>query len=360
LKIAIFSNLLSHQSLTGVEKYLYELVHSLARLNRNELTLVCNTSIPPRRVPNNVEVVRSKTKSPFGRKFPYLILRRKNLNKYDIFHCPTVITPFIFKPTNRPKGVMTVHDLVPALFPEFSTFIKKIYYRYILKYFFSRVDHFIVPSKSVRSDLLKFYSINPDRITVVYEGVSEKYRPSIKPKKDYILAVGTIEPRKNFKRIIESYISLKQNHKISAKLIIVGKRGWSCDDIYKIPDYLHKNIIFKGYVSEVELINLYQNAKVFVYPSLNEGFGLPVVEAMACGCPVVTSNLSSLPEVAGKAALLVDPHKANDISRAILKVLDDEQFASTLRKRGLEQAKKFTWLKCAQETEKVYETVLSI
>jgi glycosyltransferase involved in cell wall biosynthesis len=361
LKIGMLGSLLAHQSLTGVEKYLYHLVHSLSRLNHIQLTLMCHAHIPLERLPNGVDVIEQQTRMSLKENFLFTIFQRaKRYKQFDIIHCPTVFAPFFLKPGNKPKVVMTVHDLVPALFPEFSTFIKKLYYRYALKYFFSRVDHFIVPSKSVLSDMVKYYSIKPHRISVVYEGVSGKFRPCLKPKKGYILAVGTIEPRKNFRRIIESYISLKQSHKISAKLIIVGKRGWACNDVYNIPDYLHKDIIFKGYVSDIELISLYQNAKVFVYPSLNEGFGLPVVEAMACGCPVVTSHLSSLPEVAGKAALLVDPHNTNDIACAIIKVLNNEHFASTLRKRGLEQVKNFTWLKCAQETAKVYETVLNI
>ena len=147
------------------------------------------------------------------------------------------------------------------------------------------------------------------------------------------------------------------NH-IQEDLVIVGKQGWSYDDVYDIPEACRDNIIFKGYVSKKELIELYQKAKLFVYPSLYEGFGLPVAEAMACGCPVVTSNLSSLPEVAGNACLLVDPYKVTDISSAMLKVLENDQFANCLINKGQKRADRFTWSRCALETKKVYETVL--
>jgi glycosyltransferase involved in cell wall biosynthesis len=267
MKIAFASDLLAHHSLTGVEKYLYHLVHSISRLNRIELTLICHADTPLERLPENIHLIKQQTIFPPLGTYLYSMFRHKeSLKRYDLIHCPTVIIPFFLKPNDRPKVVMTVHDLVPALFPEFSTFIKKLYYRYALKYFFLHVDHFIVPSKTVLNDMVKYYCIKPDRITVVYEGVSDKYCPSLKPKKDYILAVGTIEPRKNFRRIIESYISLKQNHKISSKLFIVGKRGWFSDDVYNIPDYLRIDIIFKGYVSDIELISLYQTQKYLFIP----------------------------------------------------------------------------------------------
>ena len=129
---------------------------------------------------------------------------------------------------------------------------------------------------------------------MVYEGVSEQFRPTGEAREDFILAVGTLEPRKNFKRIIEAYISLRTEKKISDKLIIVGKQGWLFDDILAIPEAFQDDIIFKGYVSEDELIRLFQTARFFIYPSMYEGFGLPILEAMACGCPVITSNTSSI------------------------------------------------------------------
>jgi glycosyltransferase involved in cell wall biosynthesis len=277
---------------------------------------------------------------------------------YDVVHCPTVLAPLPLLFNRRIRKVMTVHDLVPVIFPEFSNFKKYLYYRYILRLLFYHIDHFIVPSIAVRNNLIEQYMIRPERVSVVYEGVAANFRQSRKQKQDYILAVSTIEPRKNFKRIIEAYIHLKKKHHITAKLVIVGKYGWSCKSVYRIPDKYMKCIIFKGYVPEVELIKLYQHAKLFIYPSLYEGFGLPVIEAMACGCPVITSNLSSLPEIAGKAAILVNPYKKDEIASAIVEVLGNEELAKSLEKKGIEQASKFSWTQCAQNTIKVYEAVL--
>ncbi len=288
-----------------------------------------------------------------------LLLPARSVNRYQIVHCPTVFAPVFLRRNNDQRIVMTVHDLVPALFPEYSTTLKMLYYRYFLRVLFERIDHFIVPSKSVQNDLSDHYSVPFDRISVVYEGVSANYFPKAGIKQDYILAVSTLEPRKNYKRIVEAYLHLKRKYEISEKLIIVGKAGWGSGDSFHIPNRFRRSIIVKGYIPENELINLYQNAKVFVYPSLHEGFGLPVAEAMACGCPVVTSNLSSLPEVAGNACLLVNPYSVNDIASAIHKVLNNDQFATHLADKGRKQAHQFTWSTCALETRKVYETILN-
>jgi glycosyltransferase involved in cell wall biosynthesis len=288
-----------------------------------------------------------------------VLQKHGSLLAYDLIHCPTVIAPLFAIVDKRIKTVMTVHDLVPALFPKLSNFTKYIYYKYVMRFVFPLVDYFIVPSQSVKRTLLNCFNIRPERIGVVYEGVSNEFRPGSKQKKNYILSVGTVEPRKNFRRVIDAFMHLKENYNIPEKLLIVGKKGWSCEDIYKIPRALENSILFTGYVSQSELIDLYQNAKLFVYPSLHEGFGLPVIEAMASGCPVVTSNLSSLPEISGDAAVLVDPYSVNDIAQSMLKIMEDEFFAASLAKKGLKQVQNFTWSNCAQETIKIYQTVLS-
>lgn len=359
MKIAILSDLLAHDKLTGVENYLFHLVRAMALVNGIELTIFSPPGIPSERVPINVTVQEHRIFNWFGAKYLFSMIQRpKNLNHYDLIHCPTVMAPFFLRSNKLTKMVMTVHDLVPALYPAFSTVKKRLYYEYALKHIFRLVDHFIVPSQAVKNDLVKLFSVNPSCISVVYEGVSETYHPSPNKKKDYILAVSTIEPRKNFKSIIDAYIYLKKFHHIKEDLVIVGKKGWSCNDVLSIPNELRKNIIYKGYVPEKILIEIYQNAKLFVYPSFYEGFGLPVAEAMACGCPVVTSNVSSLPEVAEEAAIFVDPHNVNDIADAILRILQNENLALSLTEKGLRQVRKFSWAKCAIDTIKVYDMVL--
>jgi glycosyltransferase involved in cell wall biosynthesis len=362
LKIAVTSEFLRHEIFTGVEYYLYNLIHSIAILNRVNLNLICPPGIPRELIPENTIVHEHKPYDIMGTKFiSALINTPDNLEQYDLVHCPTVVAPFFFKPkkNKKLKVVMTVHDLIPNIYPKLNIFRRRIYFKYILKYRFRYVDYYIVPSNAVREDLIRIFNIEPKRISVIHEGITDKFRPSDTMKKEkYILAVSTLEPRKNFKKIIDCYIQLKKNNKIEEKLVIVGKKGWYYKDILKIPEELSKYIIFKGYVPEYQLIELYQKAKLFIYPSLYEGFGLPILEAMASGCPVITSNTSSLPEVAGDAAFLVNPTKKTEIKNAILNIIENKDLADDFICRGLKRAKKFSWNQCAEKTISFYEKVI--
>jgi len=216
---------------------------------------------------------------------------------------------------------------------------------------------FIATSQNTKKDLIDRFNISPEKIEVIYEGVSDRFKPGKQKKQNFVLAVSTLEPRKNFVRIIQSYINLREKFSAAEDLIIVGKKGWHFKEILNIPPEYESHIDFTGYVSENKLIELYQTAKIFVYPSLYEGFGLPVLEAMACGCPVITSNVSSLPEVAGDAAILVDPYNTDALTDAMHKVLTNENLRERLAVMGLERAKKFSWERCARETLNVFNTL---
>jgi glycosyltransferase involved in cell wall biosynthesis len=163
--------------------------------------------------------------------------------------------------------------------------------------------------------------------------------------------VATLEPRKNLKRIIEAFNLLKEK---DLKLVIVGKSGWG-QEINKLNLNEKANIIFTGFADREDLSSLYSGAKCFVFPSLYEGFGLPILEAMKCGCPVVTSNLSSMPEVAGEAGILIDPLDTKKIAGGINQVISDKATTESLRKKGFEQVKKFSWEKTAEQTLKIYQ-----
>lgn len=215
-------------------------------------------------------------------------------------------------------------------------------------------------SKSTKDDLVRLFNIDKDKIGVVYEGVSERFKPPKNNNRgDYILGVSTLEPKKNFRKLIEAYILLKEKHSITEKLVITGKKGWFFKELIDIPTKYRDNIIFKGYVSNAKLVEMYQKAKIFVYPSMYEGFGLPVIEAMACGCPVITSNVSSLPEVAGSAAYYVNPYRVEDIERGLNFLLNDKSLRNEFSQKGLRQSRKFSWQTCADETIKVFEAVCS-
>jgi glycosyltransferase involved in cell wall biosynthesis len=178
-------------------------------------------------------------------------------------------------------------------------------------------------------------------------------------KENYLLAVGTIEPRKNLKRVIQAFLVLKRHRKnLADRLLIVGTKGWGYDDTVELMQRHTDSVQFLGYVSDHELQNLYRKAKGLIYPSIYEGFGLPVLEAMASGCPVVTSDRSSLPEIGGDAVLYVNPHDILQIAAAMEKLLTDDGLRRTLAERGLARASRFSWERCAQETVAVYQKIL--
>jgi glycosyltransferase involved in cell wall biosynthesis len=232
-----------------------------------------------------------------------------------------------------------------------------------------KADKIITVSQNTKDDLVEMFNYNPKKIKVIYNGVDNSYKiidnkkliSEIKDKydtgKDFLLYVGNIKPHKNIPVLLKALSNIdKQN-----KLVIVGKRDKAYDEIFDIIDQnnLEDRIIFTGFVPDKDLILLYNAATLFVYPSLYEGFGLPPLEAMACGTPVITSNVSSLPEVVGYAAITVDPYNINGLAEEINKVLGNEVLQKAMIKKGIERAKEFTWEKTARETIRVYEEVLN-
>jgi len=259
------------------------------------------------------------------------------------------------------KTVLTFHDHVPMVQPETSTseIISK-FNRCVerLRY----VDALMTVSEFSKKEIVEKIGVDTDRISVAYNGVDSIFFVE-KPDEDivtkysggspYILFVGTLEPRKNVEALIDA---LKEVDDPELKLILVGKEGWGIESILKkIREAgLEREVVFPGYVPEDDLPYLYRGADVFVFPSLYEGFGMPVLEAMAAGAPVVTSNSSSLPEVAGDAAILVSPESVSEIAEAIRGVRGNEQLRGKLTERGRKRADKFTWEMCARRTLDTY------
>ena len=253
---------------------------------------------------------------------------------------------------------MTVHDLTPLLFPELQTSRSTLYFRYLLKHRIRYVDRFIAVSRSTKEDLKRLFKIPDSQIDVVYSGVATHFKPSASMREDFLLAVGTLEPRKNLRRLICAYVELRREGKIRGKLVLVGKKGWQYDDILGVPEPYKGDIIFKGYVPDKDLVRLYQTAGFFVYPSVYEGFGLPILEAMACGCPVITSHTSSMPEVADGAALLVDPYDTEGLKNAIDTLAHSETLRADMGMAGIRRASSFSWQACADQTLQVYQREL--
>lgn len=259
------------------------------------------------------------------------------------------------------KQIITVHDIIPLLFKKDH---KKQYYfyKYLLKYALNKAKAVIVPSNHTKELVVSSYGLSSDKIRVIYNGIQDSYLrevDSYNPKKEnFILYIGRIAPSKNIMSILKAFEIIR--NKIDHKLIIVGdgKKNF-LKRHYTRSLYGDNRVIFKRHISNDEIINLYKNASLFIFPSLYEGFGLPPLEAMVCSCPVVVSNVSSLPEVCGDAAYYVDPYSVESIAEGMYKVLTDEFLRQNLIKKGLERAKLFSWEKSAKEHIRVFEEVLN-
>lgn len=271
------------------------------------------------------------------------------------------------------RVVITFHDLVYDLFPQFYTWQSNLWHWQMSYPYLARwADTIIAVSGSTKDDLIRLYGIPGGGIKVVYEGVDEAYfeKPSaevlkavgdkFKTGSRFIYYIGSLEPRKNIGAAIRAVQYLKNNLERSQfgkiKLVISGAKTWLADYIFDEVKKmkLSRSVIFTGSVTEEEKIALLHQAQVFVFPSFYEGFGLPVLEAMAAGCPVVTSRVASLPEVVDGAAVLVDPSSQAELNRALEKVLTNNRFARSLVTKGRLQARKFSWAKAAKETLKIF------
>lgn len=294
-------------------------------------------------------------------------------SKPNVFFSPAHYGPR-FSPV---PYVVTIHDLSYLHFPEL--FKKNDLYQLTnwSKYSIQNSAHIIAPSKSTKDDIVKNYKVSPSKITVTYEGYDkERFKPQpkividkIKKKYkiigDYLIFVGTLQPRKNIERLIEAFSLLVRARDTrgtldtldTLSLVIVGKKGWLYDSIFqKVKDLdLEDKVIFTDFVPDADLPALISGAKAYVNPSLWEGFGIPPVEAQACGVPIVVSNTSSLPEIVGDSAVLVDPLSIDAVKVGIEKILKDEKLRARLTKTGLENAKRFSWRESARITLEVLE-----
>lgn len=281
----------------------------------------------------------------------------------DLFFSPTHYIPR-FSPSSV-KKVVTIFDLSFLHFPEMFTRKDLWKLKNWTKFSAENADHIITISNFSKKDIVTQYNIKKEKITVTYPGYNKDiFYPSSKPSKygSYIIYIGTVQPRKNLIRLIEAVSRIE-----GLVLIIVGKtrgegkQGWMYEEILKTPKQLgiEDKVKFLGFVPTEDLPHLLVEADAFVMPSLYEGFGIPVLEAMACGVPVIVSNVSSLPEVVGEAGLLVDPYSVDQIEQAIRIVLTDKKLCQKYAKEGIIQAKKFSWEKMANTVLKVFEKVAS-
>ena len=261
------------------------------------------------------------------------------------------------------KRVVTIHDLTFFLYPHLHTFVKRHYFKLFIRLSLILENSLICVSESTALDLKKIFGEVLRDVSVVPLAMEDRSKLALqedevirkfKLPKDFILFIGTLEPRKNLLNLIDAFRLLIENNE--STLVIVGKKGWFYDDIFKkVKDYeLENQIIFTGFVTEIEKYSILKLSTIFIYPSIYEGFGLPVLEALAFEKPTITSNVSSMPEVAGDAAILIDPNNVLEMSKALELVLHDKNLQDKLKRKALIQSTLFSWKNTALKTLKVY------
>jgi glycosyltransferase involved in cell wall biosynthesis len=261
--------------------------------------------------------------------------------------------------------VITIHDLAFLLYANIQTADSLRYYAGQIQRAVRQADHIIAVSYTTRDDLIRLLHVPAEKITVIWEGIHPSFRvqehPVVELPDDYLLFVGTIEPRKNIPHLLQGYAILKSRQKTVPKLVLVGQKGWLSEESFAAIEGLglQQDVIWLGGVPFNELPALYNRAKILVYPSLYEGFGFPPLEAMACGTPTITSDRGALKEIAGEAALYVNPDEPESIADALQKLLSDESLYQTLREKGLAHIRQFSWEQTARQTLAVYEKVLA-
>jgi glycosyltransferase involved in cell wall biosynthesis len=294
--------------------------------------------------------------------------RRVREDGLDVLHSPHYTMPL-----RHPAGaVVTFCDMTFLLHPELHQPIKRAFFPAMMRWSARHADQLITISESTRDDLSRMWDVDPARVTPVPLAAGNEYRPAapddvaivcarhgLQPG-GYILYVGVLEPRKNVDRLVAAF-GRAVNRLGNLELVIAGKRGWMYDQIFAQVQKLglEGRVRFTGYVAQEELPALYSGARIFAYPSRYEGFGLPVLEAMRCGVPVVTTNVSSMPEVVGDAALLVSPEDEAALAEALIRLATNVELAASLGGRGRERAALFSWERCARETLQVYERAVA-
>lgn len=291
----------------------------------------------------------------------YNFLFRRNADIYQFFN-------FVIPPNISGKVITTIHDLTYILYPNTMDTSNRKRLEKDMKSTVKRADYIITISESSKRDIIKYLDVDESKIQVIYPGVDEVYKrtlnsdeiTTVKNKYNihgkYLLYLGTLEPRKNIETIVRAYNCFKKSDKDNIKLVLAGKKGWLYESIFKLVKEfnIEDNVIFTDYIDDMDKAPLYQGAEVFLFPSLYEGFGIPVIEAMASRIPVITSNSSSLPEAAGDAAIITEPLDYKKISNSIERILNENGLREKMINEGIKQASKFSWDSSAQKLKNIY------
>ena len=357
--------------LAGNESYAVNLIEALAEIDGvNDYTLYVTTAQAYDRFHQrwpNFKVQTTLPHTPLIR-IPLTLSAELRKHPVDVLHVQFTAPPFCPCP-----AVVSIHDLSFEHLPETFNRRSRTQLRLTVRHSARRAAKILTLSEHTRNDIIDTYGIDPNRITaiplaapahfgpVTYEKELQRVRQTYGIDGDYVLSVGSIQPRKNLVRLIKAYASLrgKQGGNNFPKLVLVGKRAWLYDETLRALEEtgIGDSVVMTGYVPEPDLPALYSGALCFVYPSFFEGFGLPPLEAMKCGAPVIVGNATSLPEVVGEAALKVDPFDVSAIAWAMDQLVKDAELRQELRDKGLARARLFDWKETARQTLAVYEQV---
>jgi glycosyltransferase involved in cell wall biosynthesis len=354
----------------GIGTYIRNLLRHLARMDREtEYVLLCQQSDLgiAAQLGGNFRTVLEPSPNYSIREqihVPWVLMRERP----DVYHAPHYVLPAGV----RARSVVTIHDCIHLMFPQYlPNRAAHAYARATMWSAARRAACILTVSEASKRDILHFFNVSPDKVVVVPNAIDERF--SIEPSEEevsrvreryqldqrFVLYVGNIKPHKNLVRLIEAFNELRRGELEDLKLLIIG------DEISRWPALrravhrhkLHQHVRFLGYQPDETLAILYRLASVFVFPSLYEGFGLPPLEAMASGTPVVTSSVSSLPEVTGDAAVLADPYDVGSIVDGIRRVLTDDRLAEEMSRKGLVRAREFSWERSVHKTLEVYHKV---
>ena len=361
----------------GIGRYTRELVRALAKLDRSHDYVLFAAAGGQRLVDTGWPPNFQTHAVPLSDRALAILWHRLRLPLWvelatgplDIFHSPDFVLP----PVRRARTMLTVHDLSFIRYPECADANLRAYLNKVVPRSVQRADFVLADSQNTKNDLVELLGVEFEKIEVVYPGVEDRFRPiedqplleevrtrySLPPR--FVLGLGTLQPRKNFTGLIEAFADLRFAI-CDLRLVIAGGKGWLYEEIFATVERLglEEKVVFPGFVADEHLPALYNLADLFVFPSLYEGFGLPPLEAMACGTPVITSDASSLPEVVGEAELMMEATDVEALTEAMKRVLEDNALREGMIAKGMKQAKKFTWEQAAAKLLSLYEAISNI
>ncbi len=361
--IGIEAERANHPIKTGVEHYAKQLIINLAKIDRDNNYILYLRTEPESwflDLPSNFKV----KVMPFPKFWTQLRISWEMLtNPVDLLFVPASTMPLI----SARRSVYTEHDVAWIHYPEVFTWYMRQFHRVFSWLARSSATRIISISESTKTDLIKHYNVNPEKIFVVAHGFEKTNRDfshlsdatSEKLPEKYILFLSTIQPRKNLPTLVEAFVELKQEQPdLPHKLVVVGKLGWKFEESLEAIHNHPEDVVYLGHVPDNDRWPLYNRADLFIHPSLYEGFGMWILEAFECQVPVAVSNISSLPEVGGDAALYFSPNSKEEIKQTILRVLQNPELREEMIKKGEQRLQEFSWEKCARETLAVFNQAM--